>query len=61
MSDTTSTAADLIARSNRLVLTRGTPITQAGTLPRRAPKPTPVTGEPVELLWVKGSAVTWAR
>lgn len=54
---TNTTAAELIARLNRLDADPKNTNYTGGTPPRRAWKADPATGEPAELLWVKGSGV----
>ena len=56
MTETTTTAAaDLIARSNRLGADPRTTNYAGGNTSAKGSETDPVTGEPVELLWVKGS------
>ncbi|ARC57851.1 3-oxoacyl-[acyl-carrier-protein] reductase FabG [Frondihabitans sp. 762G35] len=57
MTDTTTTtaSADLIARSNRLGADPRTTNYAGGNTSAKGPGIDPVTGEEVELLWVKGS------
>jgi rhamnulose-1-phosphate aldolase len=55
MSETTSTAQDLIARSNRLGADPRNTNYAGGNTSAKGTETDPVTGEPVELLWVKGS------
>ncbi|MDQ4055380.1 MAG: bifunctional aldolase/short-chain dehydrogenase [Actinomycetota bacterium] len=50
-----STAADLIARSNRLGADPRNTNYAGGNTSAKGAETDPVTGEPVELLWVKGS------
>jgi rhamnulose-1-phosphate aldolase/alcohol dehydrogenase len=50
-----STAADLIARSNRLGADPRVTNYAGGNTSAKGPETDPVTGEPVELMWVKGS------
>jgi len=52
---TTTTAADLIARSNRLGSDPRVTNYAGGNTSAKGSETDPVTGEPVELLWVKGS------
>lgn len=52
---TTQTAADLIARSNRLGSDPKVTNYAGGNTSAKGTDVDPVTGEPVELLWVKGS------
>ncbi|ROQ38655.1 rhamnulose-1-phosphate aldolase/alcohol dehydrogenase [Frondihabitans sp. PhB188] len=52
---TTTTAADLIARSNRLGSDPANTNYAGGNTSAKGTAVDPVTGEPVELLWVKGS------
>ncbi len=52
---TSAPVAALLERSNRSARTRATRTTPAATPRPRAPAIDPVTGTPVELLWVKGS------
>ena len=52
---TTSTAAELIARSNRLGANPRNTNYAGGNTSAKGTDTDPVTGEPVELLWVKGS------
>ncbi|MGY3564990.1 bifunctional aldolase/short-chain dehydrogenase [Sinomonas sp. RB5] len=49
------TVAELIARSNRLGADRRTTNYAGGNTSAKGTETDPVTGEPVELLWVKGS------
>lgn len=55
MSDTTTTASELIARSNRLGADPKNTNYAGGNTSAKGTETDPVTGEPVELLWVKGS------
>ncbi len=55
MTDTTTTAAELIARSNRLGADPKNTNYAGGNTSAKGTETDPVTGEPVELLWVKGS------
>jgi rhamnulose-1-phosphate aldolase/alcohol dehydrogenase len=55
VSETTSTAADLIARSNRLGADPRNTNYAGGNTSAKGTDTDPVTGQPVELLWVKGS------
>ncbi|KQV06539.1 bifunctional rhamnulose-1-phosphate aldolase/short-chain dehydrogenase [Leifsonia sp. Root112D2] len=52
---TNSTAAELIARSNRLGADARNTNYAGGNTSAKGSETDPVTGEPVELLWVKGS------
>ncbi len=52
---TTSTARDLVARSNRLGSDPKVTNYAGGNTSAKGTDIDPVTGEPVELLWVKGS------
>ncbi|MCT9819727.1 bifunctional aldolase/short-chain dehydrogenase [Microbacterium sp. W1N] len=52
---TTPTAADLIARSNRLGADPKNTNYAGGNTSAKGTQTDPVTGDPVELLWVKGS------
>ncbi len=52
---TNTTAAELIARSNRLGTDPKNTNYAGGNTSAKGLDPDPVTGEPVELLWVKGS------
>ena len=52
---TNPAAAELIARSNRLGADPKNTNYAGGNTSAKATEPDPVTGEPVELLWVKGS------
>ena len=54
-STTTSTAADLVARSNRLGADPANTNYAGGNTSAKGTAIDPATGEPVELLWVKGS------
>ncbi|MBF4602199.1 bifunctional aldolase/short-chain dehydrogenase [Frigoribacterium sp. VKM Ac-1396] len=54
-STTTSTAADLVARSNRLGADPANTNYAGGNTSAKGTATDPATGEPVELLWVKGS------
>ncbi|ACZ20542.1 rhamnulose-1-phosphate aldolase/alcohol dehydrogenase [Sanguibacter keddieii DSM 10542] len=54
-SSTTTPAADLVARSNRLGADPRTTNYAGGNTSAKGTETDPVTGEPVELLWVKGS------
>ena len=53
--------AELVARSNRLGSDPRNTNYAGGNTSAKGTGTDPVTGEPVELLWVKGSAVTSAR
>ena len=55
MPGSTSTAAELIARSNRLGSDPRITNYAGGNTSAKGTQTDPVTGEPVELLWVKGS------
>ena len=55
MSNSTTTAAELIARSNRLGADPKNTNYAGGNTSAKGTETDPVTGEPVELLWVKGS------
>ena len=55
MSETTTTAQDLIDRSNRLGADPRNTNYAGGNTSAKGTETDPVTGEPVELLWVKGS------
>ena len=55
MSETTRTAKDLIARSNRLGADPRNTNYAGGNTSAKGTETDPVTGQPVELLWVKGS------
>ena len=52
---TNPTAAELIARSNRLGADPKNTNYAGGNTSAKGTETDPVTGEPVELLWVKGS------
>ncbi|MPS75474.1 MAG: hypothetical protein E2584_01435, partial [Microbacterium sp.] len=52
---TNPTAAELIARSNRLGADPKNTNYAGGNTPAKGTEIDPVTGQPVELLWVKGS------
>jgi rhamnose utilization protein RhaD (predicted bifunctional aldolase and dehydrogenase) len=52
---------ELIARSNRLGADPRNTNFAGGNTSAKGTATDPVTGEDVELMWVKGSAVTWAR
>ncbi|MFM9597153.1 bifunctional rhamnulose-1-phosphate aldolase/short-chain dehydrogenase, partial [Streptomyces scabiei] len=52
---TSSTAADLVTRSNRLGSDPKVTNYAGGNTSAKGTDIDPVTGEPVELLWVKGS------
>lgn len=54
-STTTSTAADLVSRSNRLGADPANTNYAGGNTSAKGTATDPATGEPVELLWVKGS------
>src|SRR5687768_258861 len=54
-STSNSTVADLVARSNRLGADPRTTNYAGGNTSAKGTETDPVTGEPVELLWVKGS------
>ncbi|MFT4264172.1 MAG: bifunctional aldolase/short-chain dehydrogenase [Nocardioides sp.] len=55
MSSTSTTAAELIARSNRLGADPKNTNYAGGNTSAKGTETDPVTGEPVELVWVKGS------
>src|SRR6195952_755706 len=55
MTDHTTTAAELIARANRLGADPKNTNYAGGNTSAKGTDTDPVTGEPVELLWVKGS------
>src|SRR6476620_1580827 len=55
MSATNPTAQDLIGRSNRLGADPRNTNYAGGNTSAKGTETDPVTGEPVELLWVKGS------
>ena len=58
---TNQAAAELIARSNRLGADPKNTNYAGGNTSAKGTETDPVTGEPVELLWVKGSGETSAR
>src|SRR6478752_5649979 len=55
MNEPTTTAQDLIGRSNRLGAQPRNTNYAGGNTSAKGSDVDPVTGEPVELLWVKGS------
>ena len=55
MASATTTAAQLVARSNRLGADPRNTNYAGGNTSAKGMEPDPVTGQPVELLWVKGS------
>ena len=59
---TNPTVEQLVARSNRLGAdNRNTSYCAGGNTSAKGTEKDPVTGEDLQLLWVRAPAVTWAR